>query len=759
MKKKTNSLVIVESPTKAKTIAKFLGKGYTVMSSFGHIRDLPKKEIGVDVENDFKPKYVIPLKSKKLAGELKKAAAKAETVYFATDEDREGEAIAWHLEELLKIAPDKVMRITFHEITESAIKAALEHPRRIDEKLVAAQQARRILDRLVGYELSPFLWRKVTRGLSAGRVQSVIVRLIVEREREIQAFKAQEYWSVEALLRKDATDVAPFTSRLIRIGEETLEKMSIQDEARAHGIAEDLASATWNVAAIDRKIVHRSPVPPFTTSTLQQDANNKLGFSAKQTMMLAQQLYEGIELGSTGPVGLITYMRTDSVNLSEKFNGEARSWLTAKFGDKAVPEEPRRYKTKSKSAQEAHEAIRPTDPSLDPETVRSHLDDAQARLYELIWRRAMASQMQDAEIATVAVSIDVQGHKDKYGFKANGSTIASKGYLDIYDTEAKETILPELEAGEKLAQESIVPKQHFTEPPPRYTEAAIVKTREENGIGRPSTYAPTISTVVDRGYVEKEAKKLKPTELAFLVNDILVAHFPDIVDTQFTARMEESLDSVAEGEKEWVPVLKDFYGPFKANLTVKEAEVPKKSAAQTITDEKCEKCGKPMAIKIGRFGKFMACTGFPACRNTKPVPGPKGSPEAEAQEKAQAQAAGEKCPNCGADMIVKRGRFGEFLSCSRYPDCKTIKPLQKKVGVKCPECKEGDIIEKKTRKGKVFYACSRYPDCKHAMWSRPNGETCPKCQSLLVFAKADTIRCSNKDCDFEKPNVKKEDPA
>jgi DNA topoisomerase-1 len=738
-----SSLVIVESPTKAKTIAKFLGKDFKVMSSFGHIRDLPKKEIGVDTDKGFKPKYVIPAKSKKVASDLKKAAASAETVYFASDEDREGEAIAWHLKELLKLPAKKTLRITFHEITESAIRAAMENPRDIDLQLVDAQQARRVLDRLVGYELSPFLWRKVARGLSAGRVQSVAVRLVVEREREIKDFKPQEYWTVEAMLARLMDGGAPFLSRLTKRDGTTLDKFDLGDEKSAAKVVSELDGAAWSVAGIERKRSSRSPLPPFTTSTLQQEANNKLGYSAKQTMVLAQQLYEGIELGAEGPVGLITYMRTDSVNLSDKFLGEARGWLEANFKADELPEAPRRYKTKSKSAQEAHEAIRPTDASRHPDSLASHLDDRQRKLYDLIWRRAMASQMADAELDTTAVDAEAKCAKTSYTFRATGTIVAKRAYLNIYESDIKETELPNLEEGEGLKQESITPKQHFTEPPPRYTEATLVKALEENGIGRPSTYAPTISTVVDRGYVKKEGKKLEPTELAFLVNDLLVAHFPDIVDYQFTARMEDDLDAIAEGGKDWVPVLDGFYKPFKKNLLAKETEISKKKVAEQATDEKCEKCGKPMVIKIGRYGRFMACTGFPACRNSKPLPG-------SSQASAFSQVTDEKCPNCGAPMTVRHGRFGEFISCSRYPDCKTARPLLKKVGVKCPSCGTGDIIEKKTRSGKTFYACSRYPECKHAMWTRPTGETCPDCGSLLVFAKSDTVKCSNKDCRFER---------
>jgi len=742
---KSHALVIVESPTKAKTISKFLGKGFTVLSSFGHVRDLPKSEIGVDTEHDYTPKYIVPLKAKKHVSELKKAAAKSDLIYLASDQDREGEAISWHLLELLKLPKSHTRRITFHEITEEAIKAALEHPRDIDMHLVDSQQARRIVDRLVGYELSPFLWHKVARGLSAGRVQSVIVRVIVEREREIQKFIPQEYWSIEAMVVKIKGDTTPFLAKLVKKDGETLDKFAVPDTTGAEAIMADLGAAKWTVESVDRKTSKRSPHPPFTTSTLQQEGNNRLGYSAKQTMMIAQQLYEGVELGESGSTGLITYMRTDSVNLSEKFISEAREWIGKTHGAVNVPEEPRRYKTKAKGAQEAHEAIRPTSVSLTPDEAAKYLDGRQAKLYDLIWSRAVASQMTDAELMTVSVNMDAaSAGKPLYGFRATGSTIQKKGFLEVYETDTKELLLPEISEGESVKTETIEPKQHFTEPPARYTEASLVKTLEENGIGRPSTYAPTISTVVDRGYVEKDGRKLKPTELAFLVNDLLVAHFPDIVDLDFTAKIEEHLDEVAEGKREWVPVVRAFYEPFKANLIVKEKEINKKDITEQATDQVCEKCGKPMIVKFGRFGKFIACTGFPECRNTKPVPG------SEPNEAIAAAVLEEKCEKCGAPMMIKRGRFGEFMSCSKYPECKTIKSILKKTGAKCPECKEGEIIEKKTRKGKPFFACSRYPDCKHALWSKPTGEICPKCSDLLVFVKGDIAKCANKECDFEK---------
>jgi len=740
-------LIIVESPTKAKTISKFLGKGYKVLSSFGHVRDLPTSTMGIDIEHGFAPKYVIPKKATKTVAELRAAAKAADEIYFATDEDREGEAISWHLSELLKVKPEKTKRITFHEITKEAIEHALETPRGLDLRMVDAQQARRVLDRLVGYELSPFLWRKVARGLSAGRVQSVVVRLIVEREREVLAFKPEEYWSIEGAFSKKGGEQA-FDAKLHSKDGETLDKMAIGSEKDANAILKALEKADYAVEAIDKKKSKRSPAAPFTTSTLQQDGNNKLGFSAKQTMMIAQQLYEGVELGDEGSVGLITYMRTDSVNLAEKFRAEAADYIKQTHPDSASAE-PRLYKTKAKGAQEAHEAIRPTSAWRTPESLADHLESRQLKLYELIWRRAIASQMADAEIETTSATISTG---TPYRFRATGSIVASPGFMSVYQTDMKENLLPPLEEGDSLEAKSVDPKQHFTEPPPRYSEATLVKALEERGIGRPSTYAPTISTVIDRGYVEKEERRLKPTELAILVNDLLTEHFASIVDYDFTANMENTLDAIAEGNEKWVPVIHAFYDPFHENLAVKEKELSKKAITETATDEKCEKCGKPMIIKFGRFGKFYACSGYPECKTTKPY----DEKDKAAQDAAQEQAAGEICETCGAPMMVKRGRFGAFLSCSRYPECKFTKQIQKKTGAKCPKCKEGDIIEKRSRKGRNFYACSRYPDCDFAMWSKPTGETCPKSGDLLVYAKDHRIACSNKECDFSKEAPMKE---
>lgn len=730
-------LIIVESPTKAKTISRFLGKGYKVLSSFGHVRDLPKSKMGIDIEKDFTPTYTVPAKAKKHVTELKAAAAKAETVYYATDEDREGEAISWHLQEVLKVPEEKIKRIAFHEITKSAIEEALKEPRKLDIRLVEAQQARRVLDRLVGYELSPLLWRKISYGLSAGRVQSVAVRLIVEREKEIQAFKPEEYWSVEADLLKGSDG---FTAKLHSKDGKKLDKMAIGGKKAADEILATLEGAKYSVASIEKKKTQRSPSPPFTTSTLQQAANTKLGFSAKQTMMIAQQLYEGIDLGDEhGQTGLITYMRTDSVTLSKKFLSDTAKYLE-KHHAKSF-EGPRGYKTKSKSAQEAHEAIRPTEVSHTPDAIKDKLDARQYKLYDLIWRRAVASQMKNAVMDSTVVNVATE---TPYTFRATGSIIEEPGFLEVYKTETKEHILPNLEEKDALDLKELRPKQHFTEPPARYSEATLVKAMEERGIGRPSTYAPTISTVIARGYVKKEEKRLKPTDLAVLVTDLLVEHFKTVIDYDFTAKMEDTLDAVAEGKEDWVPAVRDFYHPFHENLEKKDKELDKKKITESKTDEKCEKCGSDMIIKFGRFGKFMACSNYPDCKNTKPV----DKDEIEAEK--EAEKIDEKCETCGKPMVLKRGRFGPFLSCSDYPDCKTTKAILKKTGAKCPACGKGEIVEKKTKRGRNFYACDQYPDCDHAMWQKPTGENCPKCKNLLVFAKDKKVACSNKECDFIK---------
>jgi len=753
-------LLIVESPTKAKTITKFLGDKFKVVSSFGHIRDLPTKEMGIDIEHDFDPKYVIPEKAKTTVTMLKKEAEKAKDIYFAPDADREGEAIAWHLDHILntkaKAKKHEFHRVVFHEITENAINKALEKPSKINLKLVDAQQARRVLDRLVGYELSPFLWKKVAKGLSAGRVQSVAVRLIIEREREIKKFKKDEYWTLEALLNKKSKN---FTSNLHSINGKKIQKLDIKNKKQADKILKDLDKADYIVSEIKKKVNKRQPLAPFITSTLQQEANRKLGFSSKQTMFMAQSLYEGVEMGKSGATGLITYMRTDSVNLADSFLADTQNFIKSEFGDKYALSAPRKYKSKSKNVQEAHEAIRPTDIRNRPEDVKKYLKDNQFKLYDLIWKRTVASQMPEAKLDATSVDILAEAKDKKYTFRATGSIIEFDGFLKVYPASVKENILPDLEKNDKLNLEKLDALQHFTEPPARFSEAGLVKKMEELGIGRPSTYAPTISTIENRGYIRKEDRRLIPQDIAFVVNDLLVKHFSEVVDYEFTAKMEDDLDEIADGKIKWVPIIKEFYMPFKNNLTQKYDEVKKGDLINEETDEVCEKCNEPMIVKIGRYGKFLACSGFPKCRNIKSLKkeASKDGKE-EAEEKKPDEKSDEKCEKCGEEMVIKDGKFGKFLACSGFPKCKNTKPLDFGTGVKCFECKKGEMVARRTRSRRTFYACNRYPDCKFAVWSQPiedpknkgQGMKCEKCKSLMVQGGKGKIKCSKKECDFEK---------
>ncbi|MGC9048995.1 MAG: type I DNA topoisomerase [Patescibacteria group bacterium] len=657
-------LIIVESPTKAKTISKFLGNDFIVESCQGHIRDLPRGKMGIDIENNFQPQYVIPTKKRKIVNKLKKLANQAETIYFATDEDREGEAIAFHLQQVLGTEkPIKGKRIVFHEITLEAIEEALKNPREIDLNLVQAQEGRRILDRLVGYELSPFLWRKIAKGLSAGRVQSPALRLIIEREREIEKFKPEEYWSIEALLQPETSSDKNFTAKLYKINDLVLNKLTIKSRVEADKIIKDLKKAKYVVLNFKTREQQKNPLPPFTTSTLQQEANRKLGFLAKKTMLIAQQLYEGISLGKKEAVGLITYMRTDSLNLAEKFLNEAAEFIKNNYGKEYL--ERRQYKTKSKVAQEAHEAIRPTSCFRQPEKIKKYLSKDQYKLYNLIWSRAISCQMRSARLINTTVDIIAQ----VYTFRANGSSLKFDGWLKIYPERQIETILPPLKINEKLKLIKLLPEQHFTEPLPRYNDASLVKTLESLGIGRPSTYAPIISTLQERNYIYREQRYFKPTKIGFLVNDLLVSHFPEIVDYQFTARMEDNLDKIANGQENWLPMIKNFYGPFKEKLKNKEKEIAKNYLAEK-TEEICPKCGKPLVIKMSRFGRFLACSGFPECQFTK------------------------------------------SLNNSH----------QQSTGIKCPKCQIGEIIQKRTKRGKFFYGCNRWPKCNYASWQKPTPE-------------------------------------
>ena len=688
MKVVANILVIVESPTKAKTIKRFLGKGYTVKSSMGHIRDLPKSQLGVDVENNFEPKYITIRGKGDILKNLRAEAQKSSKVLLGPDPDREGEAIAWHLKEVLKLNDSKC-RIEFNEITKKAILKAVKEPKEIDQRRVDAQQARRILDRLVGYNLSPFLWKKVKKGLSAGRVQSVTVKLILEREREINDFKPEEYWSLTASF---ANDGEIFEAKLVS---KNNNKIHIGSEEEMNEILKELRGQSFVVKSIKKKERKRKPLAPLITSTLQQEASKRFNFSAKKTMLIAQQLYEGIDLGGKeGTVGLITYIRTDSTKISDEAVSSCRAYIADKFGEEFVPEKPNVFPSR-KGAQEAHEAIRPTSVSRDPDSIKSALTKDQLKIYRLIWERFVSSQMKPAVFDVT----DVEIAAGSYLFKATGSIIRFSGFLKVYsntdDLKGAETILPELSEGEILEVKQLEPKQHFTQPPPRYTEASLVKTLEELGIGRPSTYAPIIDTIITRGYVVKEDKYFVPTELGAVVTDLLEKYFSDILDVEFTAAMEENLDKIEEGEQEWKKVVEQFYKPFKEILEKAEEEVGKIDVEEEVTDKVCEKCGRNLVVKYGRYGKFLACPGYPECTNTKP-----------------------------------------FLET---------------VGVKCPEC-GGEIVVRRSKRGRKFYGCENFPKCEFISWHKPTEKNCPQCNSKLVekgTKKNRRIVCSNQNCPYE----------
>lgn len=751
------NLIIVESPTKAKTISKFLDKKYQVESSFGHIRDLPASKMGIDIKNNFEPEYVIPAKAKKTVSTLKSAAKKSTEIILASDEDREGEAIAWHLVEALGLDIKKTKRIVFHEITKDAIISALEHPRKINQNMVDAQQARRVLDRLVGYELSPFLWKKVAKGLSAGRVQSVATRLIVEREKEIIDFRTEEYWSLAADLTKD-TKAHQFTADLYKIRNKTFNKLSIKKD-EATELKKILHKTEYKVEKIEKKQLSKNPGAPFTTSTLQQSANRHLGFSAKQTMTVAQKLYEQ---------GFITYMRTDSLNLSPKFIGDANDWLTKNLGAEYATSGGRFFKNKSKNAQEAHEAIRPTEANTTPEMLAEKLDKNQERLYRLIWQRAISSQMTPAKLAATVIDVKTSDKKDDYIFRATGQTLLFLGYLKIWPEKTKEQELPNLKEGEGLRLLELRADEHTTNPPARYSDAGLVKELEKYGIGRPSTYAPTINTIITRNYVERDDnKKLKPTSIAFVVTDLLIKHFPKIVDYAFTAKMENNLDAIADGEEKWQPVISEFYSDFHDNLKRKEEEIKKSDIMpEEKSTEVCDKCGAPMIIKTGRYGKFLACSAYPNCKNIKKYNGEGGAMEKKEVDpkvlELQKKYEGEVCEKCGSAMKVRVGKFGPFLACSAYPKCKNIKNIAdgNSTGkeVECPVCHEGKIVKKFSRRG-AFWACNNYPKCKNAYWGEPTGKDCPDCSALLIKdPKTGKTKCSNRECGYiEKEKKEKKE--
>ena len=820
----SKGLVIVESPAKAKTIQKYLGKGFTVDASFGHVKDLPKSSLGVDIENDFETEYVVIPGKEKVLAKLKKLALSADHIYLAPDPDREGEAIAAHLADELgedsskkkkgkktKAKTDdigdgaRIRRVTFNEITQRAVKAAFEHPRDIDRNLVDAQQTRRVLDRLVGYQVSPLLWDKVRRGLSAGRVQTVALRLIVDREREIKAFEKKEYWTIDANLA--AAKPPAFDARFLGKGEE---KIEVTNGEQAEQIRLALEKADWVVRSAEKKERRRNATPPFTTSKLQQDSSRKLRFSVKRTMMIAQRLYEGVELGDEGLVGLITYMRTDSTRVSAEAITEVRDYITGEYGAEYLPASPNTYKEK-KEAQAAHEAIRPTSAVRHPDQVKQYLQEDEFKVYKLIWQRFVASQMNPAVFDQTSVDIDAKSGSDVFWFRVTGSVMKFDGFLKVYeeskdskdeeDEELKHK-LPPLEAGQKLTLKSLLPEQHFTEPPPRYNEASLVKELEERGIGRPSTYSAILSTIQERQYVQKLGGKFTPTEIGLVVTDLLVENFRDIFDVAYTAGLEEKLDEIEEGKEKWTDTLADFYKKFTKDLKYAEKHMENIKWMEKPTDEKCEKCGAPlvikwgrhgsfyacstydkedpntctftkenpinlpdldsadvqettqeeycencgrvMVLKRGRFGQFMACTGYPDCKTTRRLDQGKKVPDIPLDE---------PCPKCGRNMMIRHGRYGEFTACSGYPECKYVK--QNFIGVKCPECKDGELVEKRARKGNTFYGCGNYPKCKFTSAHKPIAEKCTSCGSeylVLKNLKAGTvIACPNKECDYERP--------
>ncbi len=813
----SKGLVIIESPGKAKAIQKYLGKGYVVEASFGHVKDLPKSTLGVDIDNDFETEYVVIPGKEKVLAKLKKLALSADNIYLAPDPDREGEAIAWHLAEELGDgktkkkkkkkegdAPDRIRRVTFNEITKRAVQEAFEHPHDIDQNLVDAQQARRVLDRLVGYQVSPLLWDKVRRGLSAGRVQTVALRLIVEREREIKAFQKVEYWTIDAHLAGPKPPA--FDARFVGKGEEKVEVNNGED---AEKIRAALEKADWVVRTVDRKERRRNATPPFTTSKLQQDSSRKLRFSVKRTMMIAQRLYEGVELGEEGSVGLITYMRTDSTRVSNEALAEVREYITSQYGKDYLPETANVYKEK-KAAQAAHEAIRPTSAMRHPDQIKQYLKEDEFKVYKLIWQRFVASQITPAVFDQTTVDIDAKSGAETFWFRVTGSVLKFDGFLKVYE-EAKDAKdeeeeelkhkLPPLEPGQKLTLRELKPEQHFTEPPPRYNEASLVKELEERGIGRPSTYSAILSTIQERQYVQKLGGKFSPTEIGLVVTDLLVENFRDIFDVEYTARLEEELDEIEEGKETWTDALGGFYKRFAKDLKYAEKHMENIKRMEKPTDEKCERCGSPlvikwgkhgsfyacssydkenpdsctftkenpinlpdldsadiqettqeeycencgrvMVLKRGRFGQFMACTGYPDCKTTRRLDQGKKVPDIPIDE---------LCPKCGRNMMIRHGRFGEFTACSGYPECKYVK--QNYIGVKCPLCKDGDLVEKKARKGNTFYGCGNYPKCKFTSAGKPLAEKCPTCGSEYLVEKmlkaGPVIACPNKECDFER---------
>ena len=753
-------LVIVESPAKAKTIKKYLGKDYQVMASYGHIRDLIPKEGAVETTDNFKMHYQIIERNANHAAAIKKAFKSCDTLLLAPDPDREGEAIAWHIVQYLDkegaLKGKDYARIVFNQITKKAVQHAAANPRDIIMDLVNAQQARRALDYLVGFTLSPLLWKKIRRGLSAGRVQSPALRMIVERELEIEKFNPKEYWTIECESQTDKKTKA-FSSKLVIYNNEKLEQFTITNEKQATQAKESILSAANGellVSKITKKERKRKPTAPFTTSTLQQEASRKLGFTAQRTMRIAQQLYEGVDIGE-GTVGLITYMRTDSVTLAAEALEEIRATIKQLYGADNLPSEPRTYKTKSKNAQEAHEAIRPTTSHNKPEDLTAFLTKEQIKLYDLIWKRTIACQMVDATLDTVAIDLAAKDHT----FRTNGSTIKHPGFLAVYsegldDSKKKDdsqTILPPMKEGETVTLLEVTPTQHFTEPPPRYSEATLVKSLEEHGIGRPSTYASIISTLQSREYVNLDAKRFKPTDVGRIVNHFLTEYFTQYVDYDFTAHLEDTLDEISRGNQEWVPVLEDFWLPFKTKIEHIEATVQRSDVTQEAIDEKCPECGKQLSIRLGKRGRFIGCTAYPDCSYTRNLLDD-GDTELEESLKDR------KCPECESDLLIRHGKYGKFIGCSNYPKCKYLEPLDKPkdTGVQCPECNKANIFERKSRRGKIFFSCNRYPDCKYALWNKPIKETCPDCKWPILTVKTTKKRgtektCPQQDCRYSIP--------
>ncbi len=758
----SKNLIIVESPAKSKTIEKYLGKDFQVLASYGHLRDLIPKEGAVDPDNDFAMKYQIQERNQRHVQAITKALKGVDTLYLATDPDREGEAISWHLLEILKakklLKTKTVHRVVFHEITKKAVTHAIENPGKIATNLVDAQQARRALDYLVGFNLSPLLWKKIRRGLSAGRVQSPALRMIVERELEIEAFKTREYWSITAKLIEEKQ---PFKAKLTHYNGEKLGQFSIENDETAQAAQQTLltaANGSLKVAKLEKKQRKRNPAPPFITSTLQQEAARKLGFTTKRTMMVAQQLYEGMDIGGGEAAGLITYMRTDSVNLAAEALENIRTLISEKYGPDQAPKEPRSFKTKSKNAQEAHEAIRPTLAQQTPASLKTFLSSDQFKLYDLIWKRTIACQMIHATINTV--SVDLQCGSDQHIFRATGSVIAKPGFMAVYlegqddnkEGDDKETFLPPMKEGQSIPLEDIVTNQHFTEPPPRYSEASLVKSLEEHGIGRPSTYASIISTLQNREYVTLEKKRFYPTDVGRIVIKFLTEHFTKYVDYNFTANLEDDLDAVSRGEKSWIPLMHDFWKPFTALIHDKEESVQRKDVTQEAIDEKCPECGKQLSIRLGRNGRFIGCTDYPTCSYTRNLN------DDGTQANEPEIVPDRKCPSCESDLVIKTGKYGKFIGCSAYPKCKHIEPLEKPLdtGVECPKCKTGSILKRKSRYGKIFYSCSDYPKCDYALWNVPVNEPCPACDWPILTLKTTKRRgpekvCPQKDCKYATP--------